>query len=75
MVNYNFLLSQTEDLNSLLSMFEDYDEKDFDEFFIRLGSSRSKKLIDLFFKLKTHVSNCVFDTVVFFLYIYICIRP
>ncbi|WP_150119872.1 P52 family lipoprotein [Borreliella afzelii] len=49
-------------------MFEDYDENDFDEVFIRLGYNRAKELINLFLKLKTRVSNSVFETEVFSLY-------
>ncbi|WP_241763061.1 hypothetical protein QIA25_05205 (plasmid) [Borreliella spielmanii] len=35
-----------------------------------MGFNRSKGLINLFFKLKMRVSNSVFETEVFFLYIY-----
>lgn len=80
--NNNFLVYQSDDSNSLAyqsdgsdflwPLFEDYSENDFDKFFTRLGSKRSKELINLFLKLKMRVSNSVFETEVFFLYM--CIK-
>lgn len=80
--NNNFLVYQSDDSNSLAyqsdgsdflwPLFEDYDENDFDKFFTRLGSKRSKELINLFLKLKMRVSNSVFEIEVFFLYM--CIK-
>ncbi|ACN53365.1 P52 family lipoprotein (plasmid) [Borreliella spielmanii] len=71
-MNGNFLAYQPDDPNnSFRSLFEDYDENDFEEFFYKIGSNRSKELINLFLKLKIRVSNSVFETEVFFLYILI----
>lgn len=80
--NNNFLVYQSDGSNSLAyqsdgsdflwPLFEDYSENDFDKFFTRLGSKRSKELINLFLKLKMRVSNSVFETEVFFLYM--CIK-
>ncbi|WP_215536737.1 P52 family lipoprotein [Borreliella bavariensis] len=80
--NNNFLAYQPDDSNSLADqsdgsnflwpLFEDYDENDFDEFFTKLGPNRAKELINLFCKLKIRVSNSVFETEVFFLYL--CIK-
>ncbi|WP_215538924.1 P52 family lipoprotein [Borreliella bavariensis] len=64
----NFLEYQPEDSNFLWPLFEDYNENDFDEFFAKLGPNRAKELINLFCKLKMRVSNSVFETEVFLLY-------
>ncbi|WP_233781029.1 P52 family lipoprotein [Borreliella bavariensis] len=66
------LAYQSDGSDFLWPLFEDYSENDFDKFFTRLGSKRSKELINLFFKLKMRVSNSVFETEVFFLYM--CIK-
>ncbi|WP_215539798.1 P52 family lipoprotein [Borreliella bavariensis] len=70
--NNNVLLYQTDDSNFSWSLFDDYDDNDFDEFFIKLGPNRAKELINLFCKLKMRISNSVFETEVFFLYM--CIK-
>ncbi|SCW42145.1 hypothetical protein SAMN02983004_01052 [Borreliella japonica] len=57
------------DSNSLWPLFEDYDEKNFDDFFVSLGSEKAKQLINLFRKIKTRISVNVFETEVFLLYI------
>ncbi|WP_373588941.1 P52 family lipoprotein [Borreliella afzelii] len=66
------LAYQSDGSDFLWPLFEDYSENDFDKFFTRLGSKRSKELINLFLKLKMRVSNSVFETEVFFLYM--CIK-
>lgn len=71
-IQVSSLIQKNHSILSLLSMFEDYDENDFDEVFIRLGYNRAKELINLFLKLKTRVSNSVFETEVFSLYM--CIK-
>ncbi len=68
----NSLVHQSDDSNFLWPLFEDYDENDFDKFFTRLGSNRAKELLNLFVKLKMRVSNSVFETEIFFLYM--CIK-
>ncbi|WP_418456560.1 P52 family lipoprotein [Borreliella lusitaniae] len=60
------------DSNSSWVLFEDYNEKDFDEFFLNLGSKRTKELINLFLKIKTRISNDFFETQVFLFYL--CIK-
>uniref|UniRef100_UPI003B21C039 P52 family lipoprotein n=1 Tax=Borreliella tanukii TaxID=56146 RepID=UPI003B21C039 len=70
--NDDFRVECGVDSNFLFRVFETYDGKDFDEFFTRLGSNRSKELINLFLKLKTRVSNSVFETEVFSFYM--CIK-
>lgn len=68
----NSLAYQSDGSNFLWPLFDDYDENDFDEFFTKLGPNRAKELINLFCKLKIRVSNSVFETEVFFLYM--CIK-
>ncbi|WP_419264775.1 P52 family lipoprotein [Borreliella afzelii] len=68
----DFLAYQSDGSDFLWPLFEDYSENDFDKFFTRLGSKRSKELINLFLKLKMRVSNSVFEAEVFFLYM--CIK-
>ncbi|SCW43642.1 hypothetical protein SAMN02983004_01108 [Borreliella japonica] len=70
--NNNVLEYQPDGSNFLWPLFDDYDENDFDEFFTKLGPNRAKELINLFCKLKIRVSNSVFETEVFFLYM--CIK-
>ncbi|SCW41532.1 hypothetical protein SAMN02983004_01017 [Borreliella japonica] len=55
--------------NFTLSLFENYNEKCFDKFFVRLGSNRAKQLINLFRKIKTRISDSMFETEVFLLYL------
>ncbi|WP_420025678.1 P52 family lipoprotein [Borreliella valaisiana] len=55
--NYNFIFS----------LFENYNEKCFDKFFVMLGSNRAKQLINLFRKIKTRISGSMFETEVFLL--------
>lgn len=50
--NNYFKIEDSVDSNSLLPLFENYNEKDFDEFFMSLGSKRAKELINLFRKIK-----------------------
>ncbi len=58
--------------NFTLPLFENYNEKYFDKFFVRLGSNRAKQLINLFRKIKTRISDSMFETEVFLLYL--CIK-
>ncbi|MCD2332840.1 P52 family lipoprotein [Borreliella americana] len=55
--------------NSTCFPLENYDEKDFDEFFLKLGSKRSKELINLFRKIKNRISEKSFEIEVFILYL------
>lgn len=58
-----------DDLNHLTPLFENYDEKNFDDFFLSLGSKRSKELLNLLLKIKTMVNNNSFEIEVFLFYL------
>ncbi len=60
--------NSTEDnnCNFTLPLFENYNEKYVDKFFLSLGSDRAKQLINLFCKIKTRISDSMFETVSFF---------
>lgn len=58
-----------DDLNHLTPLFENYDEKIFDDFFLSLGSKRSKELLNLLLKIKTMVNNNSFEIEVFLFYL------
>ncbi|AZA27453.1 MULTISPECIES: P52 family lipoprotein [Borreliella] len=70
--NNYFKIEDSVDSNSLLPLFENYNEKDFDEFFMSLGSKRAKELINLFRKIKTRIGYDLFESEV--LIFYFCIR-
>ncbi|WP_210360421.1 P52 family lipoprotein [Borreliella garinii] len=55
--------------NFTLPLFENYNEKYVDKFFLSLGSDRAKQLINLFCKIKTRISDSMFETEVFLLYL------
>ncbi|WP_420025502.1 P52 family lipoprotein (plasmid) [Borreliella yangtzensis] len=61
--------SKDNNCNFTLPLFENYNEKYFDKFFVRLGSNRAKQLINLFRKIKTKISDSLFETEVFLLYL------
>ncbi|WP_187983412.1 P52 family lipoprotein [Borreliella bavariensis] len=53
------------------NLFENYNEKDFDELFMILGAKRAKELINLFRKIKTRLSYDLFECE--FIILYFCI--
>ncbi|WP_210369335.1 P52 family lipoprotein, partial [Borreliella garinii] len=58
-----------DDLNHLTPLFENHDKKNFDDFFLSLGSKRSKELLNLLLKIKTMINNNSFEIEVFLLYL------
>ncbi len=58
-----------DDLNHLTSLFENHNKKIFDDFFLSLGSKRSKELLNLLLKIKTMVNNNSFEIEVFLFYL------
>ncbi|WP_418906308.1 P52 family lipoprotein (plasmid) [Borreliella tanukii] len=51
--------------NFTLPLFKNYNEKYFDKFFVSFGSNRAKQLINLFRKVKTRISDSMFEAEVF----------
>lgn len=64
--------SKDENCNFMLPLFENNHEKCFDNFLVKLGPNRAKQLISLFRKIKTRISDSLFETEV--LLLYLCIE-